>query len=134
MRVCTQSCHPARQHFWLKCLPNDKQIENTLKLKYFSKNVYCQKVHLQHKKTQWTGKYVILMKSAIVKKAGQDKKQNQRTITTNKNFIQKLFSIKKEKLFNKAKLASDKTEKKQKNKWYFAGNKMGPPIIRLGDT
>ena len=34
-----------------------------------------------------------LMESAIIKKASQDEQQNQRTITTNNNYIQKFLSI-----------------------------------------
>ena len=53
------------------------------------------------------------MRSAIIRKASQDEQQNQSTITTNINYIQNSMSIFfKKKLFNKVKIASDKTETK----------------------
>ena len=50
---------------------------------------------------------------AITKKANQGEQQNQTTISTNFNYIQNFISIfffKKNKLINKVKRLSDKTE------------------------
>ena len=57
------------------------------------------------------------MRSAIIDKASQDEQQNQTTITTNLNFIQKFLSIFiQRKLMNEVKMASDETETKKNNK------------------
>ena len=52
---------------------------------------------------------------ADIKKASKNKRQNQ-TTTTNTNYIKNIMSVlKKTKLKNKVKIASDKTENKQNN-------------------
>ena len=54
------------------------------------------------------------MKCANIKKASQDKQQNQ-TTTTKINDIKNFITVLKTKLNNKVKMASDKTDIKQKN-------------------
>ena len=54
------------------------------------------------------------MRYANIKKASQDKQQN-KTTTTNINYIKKFMSVLKNKINNKDKIASDKTENKQNN-------------------
>ena len=43
--------------------------------------------------TQWSKSFIILRRSAIIKKASQGEQQNQSTITTNINYIQHFMSI-----------------------------------------
>ena len=55
------------------------------------------------------------MRYANKKKASQDEQQYETaTTTTNNNFIKNFMSVLKTKLINKVKIASDKTEIKQK--------------------
>ena len=72
--------------------------------------------------TQWSKKRIIrLMRSVIIKIAGQDEQQNQTTLTTNINYIQNFLAPLK--IFtNMLKLASDKTESKQNNLYYNIKN------------
>ena len=55
------------------------------------------------------------MRYAHIKKAIEDERQNQTKTTTNINYIKKFMSVLKNKLNNKVKTASDKTENKQNN-------------------
>ena len=52
------------------------------------------------------------MRYADIRKASEDEQQNQAT-TTNINYIKKFMSVLKNKINNKVKIASDKTENKQ---------------------
>ena len=54
------------------------------------------------------------MRYANIKKTGQDEQQNQ-TTTTNNEYIKKFKSVLKNKINNKVKIASDKTETKHKS-------------------
>ena len=55
------------------------------------------------------------MRYADIKKTSEDERQNQTTLT-NINYIKKIYlRVKKTKLNNKVKIASDKTENKQNN-------------------
>ena len=74
------------------------------------------------------------MRYADIKKASKDERQDQ-TTTTNINYIKKFMSVLKTKLNNKVKIASDRTENKQK-KLVIHQKKMviHQFIIKLGNT
>ena len=75
------------------------------------------------------------MRSAIIRKASQDKQQNQ-TKTTNINYIQNLSPLfKKRNIINKVKIASNKTENNQINLYITRKkNILNHSIIKLGNN
>ena len=101
MCVCTQSSDHAHPHFWYKSLPNE-----------------------EHRKPPKICR-IILIRSAVIRRANKDEHQNQTTITANFNYIKNFMSnLKKNKLVNKVKIVSDKTEPKQNN-FLFTRKNMG---------
>ena len=121
------SSKPAPPHFLHKCLPNEKQIENPQKLKYFFKKCVWTKRSPPKQIFQWSKKCRIrLIRSAIIKKASQVEHQNEITITTNNSYIQNFMSIFSYKKLNKmVKIPPDKAETTWKN-WQLTRKELWP--------